>query len=146
MIEVEENSEKQCEWDSKEDIANIDIPESHQPGTIQSRKEGLTGRKCSHINISHVTNVNEASEEDDGQRGAIVLEELPNESFEEVAVAQFSADPCTHQDKQRNHNGQVCRCFSHRPPLSSEYLNTFLEVDTSNVKTKDIARESGDVG
>jgi hypothetical protein len=31
VIEVEENSEKQCEWDSEEDITNVDIPESHQP-------------------------------------------------------------------------------------------------------------------
>jgi hypothetical protein len=31
VIEVEENSEKQCEWDSEEDITDVDIPESHQP-------------------------------------------------------------------------------------------------------------------
>jgi hypothetical protein len=46
-----------------------------------------------------MANVNEASEEDDGKRCAIVLKELPNESFEEIAVTQFSTDPSTHQDE-----------------------------------------------
>lgn len=93
-----------------------------------------------------MANVHEASEEDDGQWSAIVFEELPNESLEEVTVAQFSADPCSHQHEKRNHDAEIGRCLADLTPLSSQDLDSFLEIDAGNVETEDIAREAGDVG
>lgn len=86
-----------------------------------------------------MANVDEASEEDDGQWRAIVLEELPNKSLEEVTVAQFSADPCSHQHEKCHHDAEIGRCLADLTPLSSQDLDPFLEIDAGNVEAKDIA-------
>lgn len=138
VVKIEENREKYCKGNRKENVPNTNIPEMNQPRAVTCGKESLAGRECSNINIPHMTNVNKSSEEDNGQRGAIILKELPNKPLEKVAVTQLPTDPCTHQDKECNHDAQVSRCFSHRAPLSGEDLNTLLKIDASNVKPKDV--------
>ena len=93
MVEVEENCEKHGKGNSQEDIAYANIPEVYQPWTIKRREKGFTRRKSSDVDISHMTDVNEPSEKDDGQGCSIVFDEFANISLEKVAISQLTADP-----------------------------------------------------
>jgi hypothetical protein len=145
VVKIEKDREKKCERNSKEDISNTDIPETDQPGTIKCGEESFASRKGSNIHVFHLTDVDEASEEDDGQRSAIVLEEFSNESPEQIAVPQFTTNPCSHENKKRNHDAQIGRGFSYRAPLSGENLNALLEIDASNIEPEDVTRKPRNV-
>jgi hypothetical protein len=82
MVEIKKNGEKNCKWDSKKDIPYTDIPEPDQPGAVECGKESLASGQCSDIDVPHLTNVHEASKEYNGQRCAVVLEELSNDPLE----------------------------------------------------------------
>lgn len=145
MIEIEQDCQEKRKGNSQEDVSNVKVPETHQPRSVQRGEKCFAGRKHGDMDIFHMADVDEASEEYDDQRRAIVFEELPHVSTEEVAVTQLSTDPCSHQYKKRYHNRQVGRGFADRAPLTGQDLNTFLEVDTGNVEPEDITREASHV-
>lgn len=86
-----------------------------------------------------MTDVNEASEEDDGQGCAIVFEKFSHISLEEVAVAQLATNPTGHQYEECHHDGQIGRGLSNGTPLAGQDLNAFLEVNEGDIESEDIA-------
>ena len=93
-----------------------------------------------------MSNVYEASEEDDCQRRAIIFDEFPYVALEEVAASYHSTEICNHQYQEGNHDGEICRFRPCKAVLSGQNLYTFLEVDEGNVKAKDVAAEARHVG
>ena len=79
--------------------------------------------------------MNEAREEDDCERGAIVFNEYSDVMLEERALANETADVSDHQDEKRDYNREVEAFFS----LASEDLDSFLEVDERYVEAEYIA-------
>ena len=58
-----------------------------EPASICGRKEGPTRRKGLHVHSLHMSEVNEASEEDDCEWGTVIFNELSNVSLEKTAFA-----------------------------------------------------------
>lgn len=108
MIKVEQDCQEKGEGNGQKDISNVKVPEMYQPRSIQRGEERLASRKNCDIDVSHMADVDEAGEEYNDQRRSVVFKELANISIEEIAVTQFSADPCSHQHQKRHRNGQVC--------------------------------------
>lgn len=145
MVKVEQNSQKNGKRNGKKDVPNTDIPEIHQPVTISGGKEGFAGRQGRNFNISHMANVDESSEENDSQRCPVILEEFADISLEERAVAELSANPSAHEDKQGNHDTQVGGGLPDLAPLSGQNLDPFLKIDEGHVEPKDVTRKAGDI-
>lgn len=98
MVKVKQDGQKQCERDGEEDVTNTEIPEAHQPATVRCREEGFTDRKSRDAHITHMSKVNKTREEDNGQYGTIIFDELSNPTMEEAAFADFATDPATHKN------------------------------------------------
>jgi hypothetical protein len=85
--------------------------------------------------------VDKASEKDDCQRGAIVLEKHTQGVAEKAASAKFAAHVCYHEDKKSGNDGEI-------ELLSStemfEDLDALLEVDKGDVKPKYVTGEACD--
>lgn len=145
MIKVKEYCQKHCEWNGKEGVSNIDIPEMDQPTTILSRIEGFARWQGLEFNAAHAPHVNETGEEDDGERGSVILDELPHVALEERAAPNDSADVCYYEHQEGYRDGQVSTRVS-GCPLPGKDLNAFLKVDEGHVKTEDVAAETRDVG
>ena len=139
VVKVEKNSKKKCKWNGQENVSDVNIPKVYEPRPIKRWEKCFACGKSGNIHIPHMTNVHEASEKDNCQRSAVVFQKFTNISFEEIAVAQFPADPCAHENKKCHHNGKIGGCISYLSPLSSQNLNTLLKVDTSDIKAEDVA-------
>lgn len=83
MVEIEQYGQQNCERYGEENLANANLPEVDEPTAVLSRKEGLAGWQSVQLNTPHPANVYKAGEEDDGQRGAIVFNELSNITLEQ---------------------------------------------------------------
>lgn len=145
VVKIKEDCQQKSKRNCKENIPYVDIPEVHQPLSIESREESFTRGQRGDINISHMANVDETSEENDRQGSTIVFQEFPDISLEETATAELLADPTTHKHKEGNHDAQVCRRLPNGSPLPGQDLDTLLEIDKGYVEAKDIARETGHV-
>lgn len=88
---------------------------------------------------------NKPREENNGQWRAVILDEFSDIASKKVALARDSTDVTAHEDKKRHHNGKICRCFPCHSPLSSQDLDTLLEINEGDIETKDVTRETGDI-
>jgi hypothetical protein len=67
----------------------------------------------------HAADVHETSEEDDGQRSAVVFNELSHVSLEKSAISSHATQETEHKDEKRDGDGEVsgsvpgkfCRLF-----------------------------------
>lgn len=139
VVKIEQNREKDCKRDSKEDIPDADIPEMDQPRPIHRGKESRAGGQCGHLDIFHMPHVHKASEEDNRQRRTVVFKKFSNHTEKEAAFTELATYPCRHQHEKRNHDAQIGRGFSRGGPLSRQDLDALLEVDERNVETENVA-------
>lgn len=107
MIEIKKYGQKHGKGDGKEDVADIDVPEVNKPATIPSRKERFAGWQGLQVDGVHPPYVNESGKEDDGKRGAIILNGLPDRALEKRAAPDDPAEVRNIEDQERYHNGQV---------------------------------------
>lgn len=98
------------------------------------------------MHIPHMANMDKPREKDNGQRRTVVLQESSNDSKEQSAIAEFSANIATHENEERDHDAQVGCRLPAKAPLPSEDLNPFLQVDEGNVEAENVARKAGDIG
>ena len=90
----------------------------------------------------HLAHVGEAGEEDDGQGGAVVLEEDAHGVLEQAALAELAADVGDGKDEQ-GHDDRQIKGLGVAEGL--EDLDALLQVDEGDVKAKDVAGEAGHV-
>lgn len=139
MVEVKQDRQQNRKRNGKEDIPHVKIPEMHQPVSTQGRVERSARGQRREVYVFHVADMDEAREEDDGQRSAIVLEEFPNNPLKETAISKLPTDPTGHENEERNHDAQVGRRLSYLAPLSGQDLDSLLEINESNVEPEDVA-------
>src|ERR1700761_3706331 len=110
----------------------------HKPVTIGSRMEGFARRQGLDMHILHVTNMDESGKENDRQRRAVVLNELPHVALQEVAFSEHAAPIGEAEHQEADHNREVSTRLTGQAPLSSEHLNTFLQVDEGDVEAEGV--------
>lgn len=117
-----------------------------EPTSISGWKECFARGKGFDGHSLHVSHVNEACKENDGERGTVVFDELSNVSLKKIAFAYDATAIAEAKDQQRQHNCDKCRGFAREVPLAGEHLDAFLEVDECNVEAKGVTREPCHVG
>lgn len=146
MVEIEKNRQQNGKRDRKKHLANTDIPQVHEPASISRWKERFRGRKRLDMDVLHVAVMDEASEEDDRQRRAVVLHELAHVSLEQRAFADHATDITAHQDEKGDHDAQIGRGVPRHAPLSGQDLDSLLEIDEGDVEPENVTGKSGDIG
>ena len=117
-----------------------------KPSSIHCRKECLACGECLDRDILYVAKVDEASKKDDRQGCAVVLNELPHISLEQLAFADDTTPIAETEHEQSNHNCNICGSLACQAPLSRKYLYYLLEIDAGHIEAEDIAGETRDVG
>lgn len=142
MIEPKEDSEQQGKGDSQEDVLDIDIPKMYQPPSVRGRKERRAGGKILQMDALHSSNVHKPSEEDDCQRGSVILDKGAHVVVKQRTAGQCVAKVRNRKDQHGDEDAQVERLGVAQ---QDEDLNALLEVDEGHVKPKDVAGKAGDV-
>lgn len=114
----------------------------NEPAPVRGRHEGDACREDLQVDRLHPANVYEPREEDEGERGAVVLEEDAHVVVEEAAATEAGADVRDHEDEQRGDDRKV-EWLGITQTL--EDLDAFLEVDEGDVEAEDVAGEAGHV-
>lgn len=142
MIEIEQNSQKYCEWNGDEDISDTDVPKINKPSSVYGRRERFTGGQHAQTYIRHLADMNEASEENYCQRCAVVLDEHSNIMLEQFARADNPAHVPNYKYQDWDHDGEVEVWTG---ALSSQNLDAFLQVYECNIETEDVAGKAGNI-
>lgn len=96
MIKIEQDRQERSERYREENVISANIPEVHHPSSINSGKECIGSRQSLDKDIFHVSVVDEAGEEDDGQRGTIVFDELADPTLEKATVSNYPTHVAAH--------------------------------------------------
>lgn len=123
MIEPEKDGEENCKRQSCKYLANSQIPKVHRPRSVTSWHKRNAGREDLQMDILHTTNMNKSSEENECERGAIVLEKDTDGVSEQTAGAQNAAKIGDHEQQQGCDDGQIERAAIAK---AFEYLNALL--------------------
>lgn len=145
MVKIEQNRQQHRKRNSKEYIADIDIPEMNQPRALFRREKRFASWQSRHLDIPHVADMNKPSKEHNGQGRAIILQKLANPPFEETAITKLATNPAAHKHQQGDHDTEVRGSLASGTPLPGEDLDTLLKVDEGDIETEDVARETGDI-
>ena len=86
--------------------------------------------------------MDEAGEENEGKRSAIVLEEHAKSVREETAPAELAAEVGDHEDEQSSYDGEVEGLAAAE---TLENLDSLLKIDKGDVEAEDVAGEAGDI-
>lgn len=141
VVEPEQNGQENGKGERCKDLSNTQVPKPDKPVAIASWCEGIASRQHLEIDLCHPPYVHETGEEDEGERGAIVLEEDTNRVSEEAAGAEFAAEVGDHEDEEGGDDGEVEGSIVAKP---LEDLDALLEVDEGNVEAEDVAGKAGD--
>lgn len=90
MIKPEQNGQQDGKRDGEKDLADADVPEMDKPTAIGGGEERLACGQRLDVHILHVPHVDKTGEEDDGQRSAVVLDELPHVPLQQVALPEHA--------------------------------------------------------
>jgi hypothetical protein len=143
VVKPKEDGEQDGKGDGSEYVPEANVPELDQPaGAVGGRRKGLTGRQVLEPNVAHLANVHEAGEENNGERGAVILQEDADGVGEEVAPAQLAADVSDEEDEQGDDDGQVKGLLVAEP---GQDLDALLKVYKGDVEAKHVAGKAGDV-
>lgn len=142
VIKPEKNSQQQRKWNGQKHVGYSDIPEVDEPAPVLGGEEGGTRGKALEVNLLHPADVDEAGEEDDGQRGSVVLEEDPDVVVEERAGPKLAADVGDEEDQHGGHDAQVKGLLVAE---QGEDLDSLLQVDEGDIEAEDVAWEAGDI-
>lgn len=104
MIKIKENRQQHRKRDCQKYIPDINIPKLHQPPPLRRRIKRLPSRQRRNINIPHMANIHESSEEDNRQRRPIIFQELAHVALEETAASELAANPAAHEDEEGYHD------------------------------------------
>ncbi len=63
-------------------------------------------------------NVHESGEENDRQRCAVIFDEFPKITAEEITSTNDTAGIAGHKNQEGYHNGEVGGCFTGQTPLA----------------------------
>lgn len=142
VIKPKKDGEQQGERDGQEDILHTDIPKVNEPPPVRGRQEGRARGEVLEVDAGHPPDVHEAGEEDDGERGAVVLDEGAHIVVEQGAAAQLAAEVGDGEDEDGDEDAQVEGLVVAE---EDEDLDALLEVDEGDVEAEDVAGEAGDV-
>ena len=99
MVKPKQNGQNNTKRKRYEDVFGTDVPRIYKPTSVGSWEKSFAGGESQEVDVCHLTNVNEAGEEDDSQWGAIVFNELANIAMEQGAFANETSEPCHNQDE-----------------------------------------------
>lgn len=142
VIEPKQNGQEDGKGNGQEDIPDRNVPKVHKPTPIRRGHEGDTSRQHLQIDGLHPANVHKPRKEDEGERGAVVLEEDADVVVEQAAPADTGAEVGDHEDEQGGDDREV-KGLGVAQPL--EDLDALLEVDEGHVEAEDVAGEARDV-
>lgn len=143
MVEPEEDGEQESKGDGDEDVGHGDIPEVDEPAPPwDSRHECGSRRQRFDLDFLHLAHVDEAGEENECQRRAVVLEEDAHRVLEQAALAKLATDVGNGEDQQGHDDGEI-EGLSVAEHL--EDLDALLQVDKGDVEAEDVAGEAGHV-
>ena len=91
MVKPKQNGEEHGKGQGGEDLGDAQLPETNEPAPATGGHEGNAGGQTLELYGIHAAHVDKAGEEDEGQRGAIVLEEEADGVAEEGAGAELAA-------------------------------------------------------
>lgn len=107
MIKPEEDGEKDGEGECGKDLADAEIPKIDEPAPIIGRLEGDACRESLQMYPFHPSDMHEACEEDNRERGAIVFQEDPYPMQEKAARAHHAAEVGRYENQQGDDNGKI---------------------------------------
>lgn len=139
MVEPKENGEEHGKGQRDEDVADAELPEPDDPAAAGGGLKRDAGGQLLQLDLLQAAKVDEAGEEDYGERGAVVLEEDANAVAEEAAGAERAARVGDDEDEQGDDDGEV-----KVGPVAEalEHLDAFLEVDAGDVEAENVAGEA----
>lgn len=139
MVKIEQNRKQDRKRHRDEHIPDRNIlPEMDEPAPIRGREESGAGGQPLQLDGLHATEVHEPRKEDDGQGGAVVLEEDADGVAEQGARAELAAGVGDHEDEQGGGDAQV---EGGAVAEALEDLDALLQVDEGDVEAEDVARE-----
>jgi len=139
MVKIKKYCEEDSKRHGKKDVANANIPQINKPVSVRGWKKCFRRGERLNSNILHVTVVDEASKENDGQRSAVVFDEFPDPPLKQTALADDSTNVTAHKNQKRNHDTEICGCLSGLVPLPGQNLDSLLQINTGYVKSKYVA-------
>lgn len=142
MVKPKEDGQQQSEGDGEEDVLDVKVPKPDQPGAVHGGQEGDAGGQVLDVDLDHAADVDEAGEEDDGQRGAVVLDKGADVVVEEGALADGVGGVGDGEDEDGGEDAEV---EGTGVAQQLEDLDALLQVDAGDVEAKNVAGEAGDV-
>jgi len=142
VIKPEQDGQQQRKWYGQKHVGYPYVPKMYKPASVLCGEEGGACGKALEVNFLHPADVHEAGEEDDGQRGSVVLEEGPDVVVEERACPELATGVGDEEDQHGGHDAQV---EGFAVAEQGEDLDALLEVDESDVEAEDVAWKAGDV-
>ena len=82
VVEPEEDGEDECEGEGDADVVRGDVPEVDEPAATRGGEEGFACGEGHEVNGAHMADMDEASEEDDGEWGAVIFNEFTDVALE----------------------------------------------------------------
>lgn len=138
MVKIKQDREQDREGDGNKHVPERDLPEINKPAPVSGRGERRIRRQLLELDGLHAAEVHEAREEDNRQRGTVVLQKHPHGVAEQGALAELAAGVGDHEDEQGDHDGQV---EGGVVAEALEHLDALLQVDEGDVEAEDVAGE-----
>lgn len=105
MVEVKEYCQQYREGNGNENVADINVPKMDEPTAVFGWEKSLGCGQRLQVDVGHSANMDKASEEDDGQWCAVVLNEYPDITSEKRSAAERAAQVSCHQDQKGHGDG-----------------------------------------